>query len=223
MRHLVTAAWLAAAAGPAALAADRSDGFCTGGYSAEAERLAGEDRAAREFDAMDTDGDGAVGRDEYVACKNAAAGTTSGEAERTSANMGVVDADSSGDVSRDEFLTAANIARVDAGNAEGPDARQVTILRRFVFIPEDAVGAEIRFMSEYAGAQRARQMFHALDRNGDGMLDEGEWTQPQAELGDRSDMLATDFEKLDADGDGSLSAAEYSETVTPAPAVEEDT
>lgn len=222
MRRLVIAALLSGVAAPVAVA-QGSDAFCTADYSIETERLAGEDRVGPEFAAMDTDGDGAVSKEEYVACRNAAAGTTSAEAERTSANMVVVDADSSGEISRDEFMATANIARIDAGNAEAPTDRPVQIFRRYIFIPANAAGAEVRSMSEYAAGQRARRMFTALDANGDDALNEAEWAAPSAELGDQADTIGAEFDKIDLNGDGALDVGEYGEAVAPAPAVEDDT
>ena len=222
MRHLAIAALLSGIVATGAVAQE-SDAFCTAEYSIEAERLEGEDRVGPEFAAMDSDGDGMVSQEEYVACKNVAAGSTSAEAERTSANMVVVDADSSGDISRDEFMAIANIARIDAGNAEDATDRPVKIFRRYIFIPADAEGAEVRSMSEYAAMQRARRMFRALDANGDDALSEAEWTEPAAELGDQSQAIAAEFLELDLDEDGALDMDEFREAIAPAPAVEEET
>lgn len=208
---LLTSTILLTGAGGAVFAQGSEGTFCTADYMpapSGAEGIAGEPGTS-EFAEMDTDGDGMVSQAEYIACRNAASGTQSAEADRTAENIAEADTDADDQLTREEFLAAAAQAHgaVAASSNPGPDT--VTVLRRFIFIPVDEPDVDMRAMTAEEVVARSERQFEALDADADDLVSSTEWQEGVATIRDRTDQLAESFGELDADGSGELTEDEF--------------
>lgn len=221
MKPLLTTTALLLCAAPALAATDnaamdRSVGnVCDQGYAeidVNADGKLTRDEVAQgtkaAFPKLDADGDGTVGQEEFTACLNRSAGTTSMKSDRDAANMAEYDLDEDGTLSRVEFMSAGQDAmeRATAGEAD-----EVGMLR-LMFVP-----TRPQSTPDYTGwspddfAASNAAMFHALDTDESGDLSAEEWARKQATRKDRSDAIRAEFKAADRDGSGDLTESELTE------------
>jgi EF hand/EF-hand domain pair len=205
---------LSAAAGAQTTETYTDSAFCTaeaalrGGSWTQA----GEDAGVppeQEFAAMDTDGDGMVSQAEYIDCRNAAAGETSAESDRSEANLADADADGDGVISQEEYMAAALQAHnaVVTAEARGP----FVVFRRYIFLPANAPEETGRDMSEQEARARSELNFASLDTDDSGDLSRAEWAERSTTIQDRGEIFLADFGEIDADRSGDLSPEEFRE------------
>ena len=134
------------------------------------------------LDKFDSDGDGKVTQDEFLAASKA-------RFER-------MDADQNGKISSDEMRTYMI------------ERREARMEEKFKRIDADGDGSVNR--DEYLGYQRARAEKHFLrmDADGDGQLSSAEFMAHQAKRPRRRSGAGKMFEYLDKDRDGIVSAEE---------------
>lgn len=204
---LLTSTVLLTGAAGAAFAQESANTFCTDDYMPIHGGAAGMANAS-PFAEMDTDGDGMVSRSEYIACRNAAAGTESAETDRSAENMAAADTDVDQKLTREEFLAAAAQAHGAMAASSDPGPDHVTVLQRYVFIPVNAPETDMTSMTTEQVAAASERQFDALDADGDDGVSREEWQETVATIRDRTEQLTESFAELDADGSGDLSEDE---------------
>jgi Ca2+-binding EF-hand superfamily protein len=221
---LLTSTVLLTGAAGAAFAQESGDTFCTDDYMPIYGGAAGMANAS-PFAEIDTDGDGMVSQAEYIACRNAAAGTESVETDRSAENLAAADTDVDQKLTREEFLAAAAQVHgaIAASSDPGPD--HVTVLRRYIFIPVNAPEVDMTSMTTEQVAAAFERQFDALDADGDDAVSREEWQETVATIRDRTEEITESFAGLDADGSGNLSQVElraaYRPPEAPSPPAEE--
>jgi hypothetical protein len=146
-----------------------------------------------------------VSQAEYIACRNAAAGTQSVETDRAAENMAEADEQ----LTREEFLAAAAQAHGAVAASSDPDPDAIAVLRRYIFIPVDAPETDLAALTADDVAARSERQFDALDADADGSVSKEEWQESVATARGRTDELTESFAELDADGSGDLSEDEF--------------
>jgi Ca2+-binding EF-hand superfamily protein len=147
--------------------------------------------AARAFDQLDGDRDGAISRAEFALAR---------DREFTR-----LDADHDGSVSRAEFVDR-RLPRSDL-----PSARVEALRRSFEarFAALDANGDGRISQAEYAA--NGRLLFQRLDRDGDGRITRAEFLDPGGAAAKPADPGARIFGLLDRNGDGVITRDEMDE------------
>jgi Ca2+-binding EF-hand superfamily protein len=144
--------------------------------------------AARAFDQLDRDGDGAITRAEFALAR---------DSEFTR-----LDADRDGFISRAEFVDR-RLPRSDLPSARVEDLRR-TLLARFAAL--DANGDGRISQAEYTA--NGRLLFQRLDRDGDGRITRAEFLDPTGAAAKPTDPGARIFGLLDRNGDGVITRDE---------------
>lgn len=165
-----------------------------------------------EFDAIDADDNGEIGKTEYIDCKTQGLDVTSAEAERDEDSFASVDANQDKSIDREEFALSAEQAYGDSRSAGSADEEPLLTLRRFVWLtPEEASSGAMRDMSADEAAARAALTFDRLDENSDDIIDTQEWATTTTARGQTQAAAEAAFDEIDADASGAIGPEEYAE------------
>jgi Ca2+-binding EF-hand superfamily protein len=144
--------------------------------------------AARAFDQLDRDGDGAITRAEFAIARDA--------------EFARLDLDHDGTISRTEFVDQ-RLPKSDLPSAR-VDVLRRTLEARFAAI--DSKGDGRISQAEYTAY--GRTLFVRLDRDGDGRITRAEFLEPSSTAAQPADPGARIFGLLDRNGDGVITVDE---------------
>lgn len=238
MKTLITTTVLCSAVALAVPAAAQNDasGYCSEGYTA-ADRdqddivTESEAMAAREseFSAMDANQDESISRDEYSACMEgwAASSTVDPATDDDFANLdadddGMVTAQEYMDVVEETAMSSTDEGTVQAtssdasgsgtatGNSTADDEGRILLLRRLVLVPSGYEHDRIGSMNDEELATRASQRFETTDADGNNRLSTEEWKNAaDAHMRNVAQLMDRSFDRMDADKSGDISRQEY--------------
>jgi Ca2+-binding EF-hand superfamily protein len=163
-----------------------------------------------EFAQIDADGNGEIGKTEYIDCKTQGLDMQSAEATRDEESFAAVDVNQDEGIGREEFGQAAEQAFNESRSATSADAEPLITLRRFVWLtPEEASSDMMLNMSDDEAAARTAMTFERLDADGDNIVDTREWAQATTPRGLSEHLAGARFDAIDADASGAIGQDEY--------------
>lgn len=146
---------------------------------------------AAQFGKVDTNGDGKLTQDEILASLQSVTTDTDEQKSMADGLISVMDTDGDGTISQQESADS---------------------VKKFVDAMSGLLGSLNGLFAAPAGEQSQADRFAALDTNGDGTLDQGEFTAMIDDLNKKTGQsfdAVEMFSKADTDGDGVVSQDEF--------------
>ena len=174
-----------------------------------------EEEAARatdlRFDEIDADGNGEIGKTEYVDCMTRTNDQAAAEVERDEESFAQADANKDDQIDRDEFREQASKAFEESRTASADDPDAWVVFQRYVWLtPEEFDDSKmLSEMTADEAAGRSAMTFAALDQNSDGILDTEEWSEKSPPSHMDEEWASARFDEFDENASGAIDKEEY--------------